>query len=247
MSERQTGDFAEHEVVWTPEKVSTVWNYYGSEPAYRTVFFAHRVGHRVARFIDRRIKLDRMRRILDFGCGRGDMIAALLKRVGQGQELYGLDFSERCIAEVEERFSQARGFAGARCVERLPSSFDDHFFDLIVSTEVVEHLEDEPLDEMLHECFRVLRPGGFLVVTTPNDEDLAAARALCPDCGCVFHPWQHVRSWTEASLRAKIEGYGFDTFYSAAVSWGPPLVRWATVFKLATKWGLVYVGRKSGR
>jgi 2-polyprenyl-3-methyl-5-hydroxy-6-metoxy-1,4-benzoquinol methylase len=242
MSGRQAEDFAEHEVVWTPEKVSNLWNYYGSEPAYHTVFFAYRVGRRVARFIDRRIKLRRMRRILDFGCGRGDMTAALLQRAGKRQQLYGLDFSEKCVAEVEARFSGTEGFAGA---ERLPSAFDDDFFDLVVATEVVEHLDDQHLDQMLRDCHRMLRPGGFLVVTTPNDEDLPSARVLCPDCGGIFHPWQHMRSWTESSLRAEMEAYGFESTFSAAVSWGPLAVRWATLFKLASKWSLVYFGRKS--
>ncbi|MDQ3979810.1 MAG: class I SAM-dependent methyltransferase, partial [Actinomycetota bacterium] len=58
---------------------------------------------------------------------------------------------------------------------------------------------------------RILRPGGALIVTTPNDEQLAQAESICPDCGCIFHPVQHVRSWDKDSLSRKMREFGFST------------------------------------
>ncbi|UCH36063.1 MAG: class I SAM-dependent methyltransferase, partial [Armatimonadota bacterium] len=83
-------------------------------------------------------------------------------------------------------------------------------FDCVLLFEVVEHLKDEHLAGMLTEVARVLRPGGTLVVTTPNDEDLALATRFCPDCGAVYHEWQHIRTWSVSSLDRTVQPYGFQ-------------------------------------
>ncbi|HEY7484010.1 MAG TPA: hypothetical protein VH912_06060 [Streptosporangiaceae bacterium] len=40
----------------------------------------------------------------------------------------------------------------------------------------------------------LLRPSGYLIVTTPNRERLASKDVLCPSCGTIFHRGQHVRT-----------------------------------------------------
>ncbi len=55
----------------------------------------------------------------------------------------------------------------------------------------------------------LLAPGGWLVCTTPNDENLEAAMVFCPASGKIFHPMQHVRSWTAGSLAARMAAEGF--------------------------------------
>ncbi len=236
--------FVRHEVEWTPEKVSRIWDFYASSPAHRGTFFSSQVGHRVARAIDQMVRLRKMKRILDFGCGRGDMIAAMLKYLKAGQAIYGLDFSAQAAAESDRRFSAASAFGGARCAKELPSDFAADHFDLVFAVEVVEHLDDAPLDEMLRECHRLLKKSGYLVLTTPNDEDIDAEKVLCPECGGVFHRWQHVRKWTAESLGERVEGHGFATVRAVARSWDRPLIRLASHFGLASKWGLMYCAEK---
>ena len=55
----------------------------------------------------------------------------------------------------------------------------------------------------------MLKPGGRLVVTTPNEEDLEQSKVVCPECLARFHKMQHVRSWSARTLTERLEGYGF--------------------------------------
>jgi 2-polyprenyl-3-methyl-5-hydroxy-6-metoxy-1,4-benzoquinol methylase len=83
--------------------------------------------------------------------------------------------------------------------------------------EVVEHMDDEALTRALRDAHRILKPGGHLVLTTPNDEDLRAAKRMCPECGAVFHQMQHVRSWSAATLAEFVGKFGFETQSAKAI------------------------------
>lgn len=102
---------------------------------------------------------------------------------------------------------------------------------------------------MLNESFRLIAPGGFIAITTPNNEDLNESTLLCPDCGCVFHRWQHVRSWTPKSLLSAMENNAFNTLHCSPISWGRSskeifalkIAEWANLIKPQ---GLLYIGMK---
>jgi SAM-dependent methyltransferase len=111
--------------------------------------------------------------IADIGCHNGFFL-----RLSEG-----LGFT-RFLAvdyfEIPPERSYLTGLAG---VEHVRSNFNaDHFLasqadasvDCVVSTEVFEHLYNHPLGYLL-ECWRVLRPGGLLLLTTPNPCTLANA------------------------------------------------------------------------
>lgn len=103
------------------------------------------------------------RRILDLGCGPGEIAARCAK---MGAEVFGVDVSrdalrlgaERCAREgVQVHFFEFDG-------ERVP--FRDRSFDSIVLSDVVEHIEDETLDGLMKECERLLVTDGRLVIHT---------------------------------------------------------------------------------
>jgi SAM-dependent methyltransferase len=104
-------------------------------------------------------------KILDFGCGSGQVVAAGL---AGGREMFGVEiFSGESTARADV---EHLGLLGNRIFEvgngRLP--FEDGMFDLAVSNTVFEHVED--LDSALAEIHRVLRPGGRLVAFFPSRE-----------------------------------------------------------------------------
>ena len=104
-------------------------------------------------------------KILDFGCGSGQVVAAGL---AGGRELFGVEiFSGESTARADV---ERQGLLGRRIFDvrdgRLP--FDDGTFDLAVSNTVFEHVED--LESALDEVHRVLRPGGRLVTFFPSQE-----------------------------------------------------------------------------
>ena len=120
-------------------------------------------------------------------------------------------------------------------------------FDVVIATEVIEHLLDSELEGMLAECRRLLKPGGRVFFTTPNDEDYDASKVMCPEYGSIFHRWQHVRTWNVGTLRAHMERAGFVTRLIQPVAWQAwyGKLRSLLVNRRIVKGGLVYIGETS--
>ncbi|CAN5117667.1 class I SAM-dependent methyltransferase [soil metagenome] len=239
--------FQEHDIEWTDEKVARMWDYY-QRALTSGMYFGAQSGQHATYLINKHIGFSRLRNIIDLSCGRGDIIQACLPYLKDSQLIFGSDFSKASVEAVNTRFQEAKRFGGAFPAKSYPLYFEDGEFDLVISTEVVEHLTDNEFDSMIAEACRLLRPGGFIFITTPNDEDLIANTAICPDCGCKFHHWQHMRSWNVRSLEERMELHGFKSLHVQPVAWAENtpkriLFTLAARLKLKVETGLVYVGR----
>ncbi|MFQ5729284.1 MAG: class I SAM-dependent methyltransferase [Waddliaceae bacterium] len=241
--------FEKHEVEWTHDKVSRFWDYISGNNALRHHFFGLQVGEHVALFINRKLKFKKFKNILDLSCGKGDILNSCLSYLKEGQNVYGTDFSEANVRHVNARFKKNSVFREAYLIQEYPIHFTSEFFNLIIITEVVEHLNDEELDAMLYEVNRLLAKDGYIFITTPNNENLEKNKVMCPDCGCLFHQWQHVRKWTSASLKKKVEQYSFRPELITPITWGSPLIkrlalRLAVQMSVLSCQGLVCIGKK---
>jgi len=99
--------------------------------------------------------------ILDVGCGDGSA-AALAAQRNQGHRMTGLDWSAGALARAcRLGLAVVRGGVDA---PGLP--FASGCADVVVMSELIEHLVDT--DAALDEVFRVLKPGGSLLLSTPN-------------------------------------------------------------------------------
>jgi ubiquinone/menaquinone biosynthesis C-methylase UbiE len=99
---------------------------------------------------------------LDFGCGPGTLVHLLppkISAVGVDIADPQLSYAEKNYAGPEKQFIRIDS-------SQLP--FSDQTFDSISCVEVIEHLELKQTREILAEFIRVLKPGGKLIVTTPN-------------------------------------------------------------------------------
>jgi SAM-dependent methyltransferase len=201
-----TKPFAPWKLEWTPAHVERFWNWWSSHPQASEQYFSRLYGDSILDDVERRIPLSGV--VMDFGAGPGYLTEKLLRR---GARVFSVDFSPESAASLEARLSGRAGFLGARTasLDRIPC--DDASADLAILVEVVEHLDDRVLTPALREVTRVLRPGGHLVLTTPNQEDLGTAEVLCPECGCVYHRVQHVRAWSARTLTAAVEPCGYET------------------------------------
>jgi 2-polyprenyl-3-methyl-5-hydroxy-6-metoxy-1,4-benzoquinol methylase len=100
----------------------------------------------------------RGRLVLDAGCGVGGVTRALLAR---GARVVALDIGPRLAAATRARCGCA-AVVGTLSALSFPSGS----FDAVVSSEAIEHTADPGL--ALLELYRVVKPGGSLVVSTPN-------------------------------------------------------------------------------
>ena len=106
--------------------------------------------------------------VLDFGAGTGQFTLRL-RNAGRYRSVTGADLLPRAdTAPADLRWVQGD------LNDRLPVG--DRSFDLIVAAEVIEHLENPRA--MCREIFRLLRPGGRLVLSTPNNESWRSIVAL---------------------------------------------------------------------
>jgi 2-polyprenyl-3-methyl-5-hydroxy-6-metoxy-1,4-benzoquinol methylase len=108
------------------------------------------------------------RRVLEIGCGRGGFSCWLARQTRPGApELTAADFSASALDRAKAQAAR-HGLTGIQWmqedVQRL--SFADGSFDTVISCETVEHVPD--VARAVRELARVLRPGGRLVLTTPN-------------------------------------------------------------------------------
>jgi len=108
------------------------------------------------------------RRVLEIGCGRGGFTCWLARQARPNRpELTAADFSGAAL-------NRAREQAGRLRLDRITWSqedlqglrFPDASFDTVISCETIEHVPD--VAQAVRELARVLRPGGRLVLTTPN-------------------------------------------------------------------------------
>ncbi len=140
-------------------------------------------------------------RCLDFGAGDGSLLKLLVERGCPTAAYEPSTLSRSQIAR--ESLEENTLYLGTVGTEGEGS------FDVIIAAEVVEHILEEEIEEVLNTFRRYLKPGGLLIVTTPNNEDLELGACYCPVSNKVFHRWQHLRSLTADSLNAMLSQGGF--------------------------------------
>ncbi len=200
-------EFIKHDIEWTDKKVSRLWDYYSSTPPYNNMYFTGEYGENIIKIVRQYTNLNGQV-LLDFGSGAGHLIDEVDK-VSKPAEYYALDFSPNSIDIAKKKHTQFP--INTVLVNSFPSSIKDNSIDVCFFIEVIEHLNDEHLRSSLNEIYRVLKPNGILLITTPNDENLNNSKLLCPDCGCLFHKWQHQRAWNKTTLQIEMRNYNFKT------------------------------------
>jgi len=184
---------------WTDEKVQRYWNYISQFPEH---YFTYQVGANLTKLIKKYTKENDT--LLDYGSGPGFLIKHLL---GNNTEVSALEFSTDSLQRIKNSYEGQKGFKGAYSIEELDKK--NLRFNVITLIEVIEHLDDHYLDLTFSNIHRLLEPDGYLIITTPNNEDLSKSYICCPETNELFHRWQHIRSWNTETLRAFLEKMGF--------------------------------------
>jgi ubiquinone/menaquinone biosynthesis C-methylase UbiE len=96
--------------------------------------------------------------ILEIGCSGGVLIEFLNK---QGfLKLHGIDIDERAI-----EICRQRGIKQVMVADAQETGFKEEQFDVLIASDVLEHIKDE--DKALREWYRILKPGGTLIIFVP--------------------------------------------------------------------------------
>jgi SAM-dependent methyltransferase len=112
----------------------------------------------IVKILEQVRKIKRNPKILDLGCGDG-RFCAVWNEVG---ETVGMDLSTKAMDMASKRYPFIDFHAG----DATKTEFKDGAFDIIISQEVIEHIEIQ--HEYVKECQRLLSHNGVLILTTPN-------------------------------------------------------------------------------
>ena len=152
------------------------------------------------------------RSVLDVGCGSGWFSQ---RAAARGARLTSLDIGVRLLQRTRQR-CDTRPVAADACA--LP--FPDNAFDVVISSECIEHTLDPR--QALRELHRVARPGGFIVMTVPNQRwhfavTFANAFKLRP-----FEGYENWMSWRD--VRGVLAGAGARIERMRGFHLVPPIV-----------------------
>jgi 2-polyprenyl-3-methyl-5-hydroxy-6-metoxy-1,4-benzoquinol methylase len=165
--------------------------------------------------------------VLDFGAGIGGF-ARTLHEMGMFRSVTGVDIMPRpadlppAVAWVTHDLNE-------------PIDYSPGAFDVVLSAEVIEHLENPRA--VAREWFRLLKPGGYLLISTPNNESWRALIALVLRGHFVLFGDESYPAHITALLRKDIERVlveaGFDppeiSFTDLGGIPGRPMVRWQSI------------------
>lgn len=128
--------------------------------------------------------------LLDIGCGNGIITNSLSKHYN----VVGTDLSHAALMYLKTKaFRASSAFLPVR----------DKSFDIVFSSEMLEHLPGELLADTVQEFQRISRK--YILITVPNDEYLQQSFVKCYNCGFVFHVYGHINRFSKATLTALFE------------------------------------------
>lgn len=145
--------------------------------------------------------------LLEIGCSYGSFLAEARQ---DGWNVTGIELSEDAAAYAKEHY-KLRVFSGELC-NNLPE-LGEQLYDAVVLFHVIEHIPD-PI-QFLSDCRKILKPGGALVLRTPNASSLIA-RITGPFWQWISPP-AHLFLYSPATLRFLLQKAGYQpaTFRSA--------------------------------
>jgi 2-polyprenyl-3-methyl-5-hydroxy-6-metoxy-1,4-benzoquinol methylase len=154
-------------------------------------------------------------RVLDVGCSPGHLSMALVKA---GFEVQGLDLNQIWLAKYAPGWPERLRITRTN-LEQDPLPFPSESFDLVIFTEVLEHIAITDPCVILGEMRRVLRPGGRMLLSTPNVANLGNVVALIHGENVFWPPEifygsvdRHNREYTPGELLRLIEKAGFAQY-----------------------------------
>jgi ubiquinone/menaquinone biosynthesis C-methylase UbiE len=134
------------------------------------------------------------KKVLDVGCGNAYGTAMMASSAGQ---ITGIDYDASTVNENRERYKEVKNLDFVQGAVP-PLSLPDSSYDVVTAFQFIEHIQHRK--EFIKECMRVLKPGGMLMVTTPNIKKSLARNPF------------HVHEYTFDEMKKEVSGIpsGFE-------------------------------------
>lgn len=157
-------------------------------------------------------EIDRAPRLLDLGCGDGNNLVWLSRFADRN---YGSDYNLVRLVRAKAQNPNATIFAA----DILDCLAEDNAFDIVFFNHVIEHITDDA--RALATIFRILKPGGLMVLGTPNEGAWWWQWAYRRDPESLKNS-DHVHFYTAETIGEKVSRSGLALLETHHLGWGPP-------------------------
>jgi len=182
--------------------------------------------YKLAEYLCTRFSIEQNSKFLDIGCGRGEFMEAFKK---MGMNVFGVDKCEYASKKLDE-------YEVKNCdLENERIDYESNSFDVVFSKSVIEHFHNP--ENFIKECYRILKPGGRLIILTPDW--ISQMRIFYDD-------YTHRTPFTADSLKDFFEIHNFlkintELFYQLPIIWKVPIVKmfsWVVQLIIPAKFAL---------
>lgn len=146
--------------------------------------------------------------ILDIGCYNGTFLSLIKNK---NNNFYGIEASDYGVEECKKKNIQVKQFFFD---DKSTIPFENNFFDIIIAGEIIEHIYDT--DFFLEEIYRILKPGGKLLLSTPNVASLGRRIMLALGISPILETSPnesdssgHIRYFTDKTLAELLKKHKF--------------------------------------
>ena len=175
-------------------------NYVTSHVGRKSDDFIHKRQPYLRSLVHRHFPNNKAAKILDLGCGYGALIDCAQK--AGYQNIIGVDASPE-----QTEFAKKLGIQSVRLGDMMETicSAENQEYDMIISFDVIEHLDRNEILDLADQVFRALKSEGEWLIHTPN--------AASPFFGRVrFGDFTHEIAFTQASIAQVLSVCGFEQF-----------------------------------
>jgi SAM-dependent methyltransferase len=185
-----------------------------------------RADDKVGYWIQSGIEFSEGERILEAGCGDAAILIRLMKLFNVHGT--GVDFAESAITQAKLLAHQENCKADFNRADICELPLESNQFDKVISLGVVEHMPD--LEPSLKEMKRVLRPGGLMILMTPNRYSFGRWQRLAA-CATGRWPYGYQDEYSPSELASAVSAVGLRVVKSEAVlrrrmDFEPAPLRW---------------------
>lgn len=128
------------------------------------------------------------KKVLDVGCGLAYGTALMAK---EAASITGIDYDKDTVEENKREYRSLRNLEFSQA-EIPPLPFTDESFDIVTAFQFIEHIHARR--EFIKECMRILKPGGSLLLTTPNIKKSMARNPF------------HVHEYSFSEMKKEVSG-----------------------------------------
>jgi len=203
---------------------------------YKLLSLFHDVDHENRRTILDMVERGDKSKIIDFGCGGGKFTKRIARKV-ETDNIYGVEFFDEAV-----QLAQKANITVYRADLNGSLPIEDETFDFVHANQVIEHLSET--DVFIKEIYRILKIGGYAIISTPNlaslhniislisgkqpftahiSNEVILGNSLDPKHGMEHRNKGeiHLRIFTYSSLKELFEHHGFKIEVIKGVGYYP--------------------------